>query len=587
MEIDDEDVVADGTDLQKYLNAVGYSEFEVSKRKPIENFCPVEEQKYPRKIMRSIQNQKDFGLCVTLIKMIMESQLIFKEDTLFIKEFIPSDHLKYPLFLTKRKSVTLLILFVFCGLMNMFFSKYWDEWTTIGMFIFWFGCVFMDVLYNLNQSRTIKNTVMKTIQSMEKLSLLIQKSTHFLQECNNLHNSCFHTYAGKNPNAFKYLLMPELKYLLITVLQDLINNLVHNVSEVHSFFPLKDSVSNIVYLYRTDCKIDLKNTSIENINKAKYTYFLLQSEFLKQSALCLCPVLWTPYSYFQVNRLIETIGKIEEVYSSSYNVLYDEYNIYSIFKNNAMKHSKQPIQGTNINSDLKVKIYSIRQFLQNMMVHVRFMEDSIESSSANNIDDINSTLNVLVKEVSVFNELISTLQINILKRNNNQTDKTLLTNDSFEVTEHIDTETNETIKEVCEDELFFGVSEEPTEQVENTFYNEVIFDKSNNHNLMLELKVALKDKQAEWKERECKLLEKHPQLNELSDDDECNERQERYINKVRKVALDLPQDERFSMQLPSKSFASEIAMVACKRNTAIECFGDDSDSSLSIDLNDS
>jgi len=60
--------------------------------------------------------------------------------------------------------------------------------------------------------------------------------------------------------------MPELKYLLITVLQDMINNLVHNVSEVHTFFPLKDSVSNIVYLYRTDCKIDLKNTSIENIN---------------------------------------------------------------------------------------------------------------------------------------------------------------------------------------------------------------------------------------------------------------------------------------------------------------------------------
>lgn len=321
--------------------------------------------------------------------------------------------------------------------------------------------------------------------------------------------------------------------------------------------------------------------------KAKYTYFLLQSEFLKQSALCLCPVLWTPHSYFHVNRLIKTIGKIEEVYSSSYNVLYDEYNVYSMFKNNTMNHSKQPIQGTNINSDLKVKIYSIRQFLQNMMVHVRFMEDSIESSSANNIDDINSTLNVLVKEVSVFNELISTLQINILKRNNNQTDKTILTNDSFGVTEHIDTETNETIKEVCEDELFFGVSEEPTEKFENTFYNEVIFDKSNNHNLMLELKVALKDKQAEWKERECKLLEKHPQLNELSDDDECNETHERYINKVRKVALDLPPDERFSMQLPAKSFASEIAMVACKRNTAIECFGDDSDSSLSIDSNDS
>lgn len=60
--------------------------------------------------------------------------------------------------------------------------------------------------------------------------------------------------------------MPELKTLLITVIQDLINNLIYNVTEVHTFFPLKDSVSNIAYLYRTDCKIDIKNTSFENIN---------------------------------------------------------------------------------------------------------------------------------------------------------------------------------------------------------------------------------------------------------------------------------------------------------------------------------
>jgi len=81
--------------------------------------------------------------------------------------------------------------------------------------------------------------------------------------------SCYDTYAGKNSNAFKYLLMPELKSLLITVLQDLINNLVYNISEVHKFFPLKESVSNIVYLYRTDCKIDLNNISFENINVSK------------------------------------------------------------------------------------------------------------------------------------------------------------------------------------------------------------------------------------------------------------------------------------------------------------------------------
>lgn len=71
---------------------------------------------------------------------------------------------------------------------------------------------------------------------------------------------------NKNANALVYLLMPELKTVLITVIQDLINCLQYNISDVHTFFPLKDSVSNVVYLYRTDCKIDLQNISLENIN---------------------------------------------------------------------------------------------------------------------------------------------------------------------------------------------------------------------------------------------------------------------------------------------------------------------------------
>lgn len=67
-----------------------------------------------------------------------------------------------------------------------------------------------------------------------------------------------------------YLLMPELKSLLLAVIQDLINCLVKNISEVHTFFPLKDSVTNVAYLYLTDCTIDLKNTSLENINVSLY-----------------------------------------------------------------------------------------------------------------------------------------------------------------------------------------------------------------------------------------------------------------------------------------------------------------------------
>lgn len=60
--------------------------------------------------------------------------------------------------------------------------------------------------------------------------------------------------------------MPELKNVLLIVLQDLINHIMYNISKVRKFFPLKDSISNFVYLYLTECKIDVKNTSLQNIN---------------------------------------------------------------------------------------------------------------------------------------------------------------------------------------------------------------------------------------------------------------------------------------------------------------------------------
>lgn len=82
-------------------------------------------------------------------------------------------------------------------------------------------------------------------------------------------------YASKNANAFIYLLMPELKNRFLTVLQDLINNLIYNISKIHTFFPLKNSVSNIVYLYLTDCKIDLENISLENINVSVIVLIIL------------------------------------------------------------------------------------------------------------------------------------------------------------------------------------------------------------------------------------------------------------------------------------------------------------------------
>lgn len=318
-----------------------------------------------------------------------------------------------------------------------------------------------------------------------------------------------------------------------------------------------------------------------SFQKAKYTYFLLQSEFLKQSMLCLNPVFWTPRSFSQINHLIKFIGEVEKVYSNSYNILSEEYNIYSLFKHSNIAKKNQ--LNNNTNFDLKSKVYSIRQVLQNMMIHLRVMEDSIEIPSNYCNDSINAKVGILVKEMAVFNELISTFQIDILKRNKEKKNEIVSSNNTIDVTKNNSTEENDDpIKLVC-DELFFGISEKIAEEKNDQFFGEEIFDKSNNHNLMLELKVALKEKQIEWKHREEKLQKQHIQLDDMSDEENCHENyfvNNQSINNIRKVALDIEPDKIFPMQLPCKSLANEIACIATKWNTEIESYGDDSDSDV-------
>lgn len=309
--------------------------------------------------------------------------------------------------------------------------------------------------------------------------------------------------------------------------------------------------------------------------KARYTYFLLQSELLKQLSLCFCPILWKPDSCSQINHLIDTIQNIEKMYSNSYSVLLEEYNIYFLFKNNYIELNKQPCTDTYINSDLKMKVYTVRQSLQAMMVHIKYMDDLIHNSQKNCIDNLNNTLDILVKESNVFNELISALKIYILKSSQDDKKNKILFSSIEDVKS---TEVVESINDnnVCEDELFIGVSEEPIVEADNTFCDEVIFDKSNNYNLMLELNMALKNKQTEWNIRERKLLEKH-QIIESIINTNSNEEHNPYTNKIRKEPIDLPPNQNDIIQ-PNNDFANEIAMIACKWNTPMESFGDVTDS---------
>jgi len=59
--------------------------------------------------------------------------------------------------------------------------------TAIGISSLWFGYIFVKILFDMCQNIIIKNKLLKTIKSMEKISVLIQNSNNFIRECNNLH----------------------------------------------------------------------------------------------------------------------------------------------------------------------------------------------------------------------------------------------------------------------------------------------------------------------------------------------------------------------------------------------------------------
>lgn len=71
--------------------------------------------------------------------------------------------------------------------MNIFFSEYINVWTSVGILALWFGHIFMEIIYDFQKKRILKQTIFKTIESMKNASILIQKTAHFLQESNNLH----------------------------------------------------------------------------------------------------------------------------------------------------------------------------------------------------------------------------------------------------------------------------------------------------------------------------------------------------------------------------------------------------------------
>lgn len=313
--------------------------------------------------------------------------------------------------------------------------------------------------------------------------------------------------------------------------------------------------------------------------KAKYTFFLLQSECLKQLTLCFSPIIWTSKSYLQINKLIKNMKNVEKMYLDYYNVLSEEYNIFSLFKNKNINYSSQINDNNNINSDLKLKIYNLRSNLQNIVVLVRFLEDSIESSCYS-INDLNSKLDILLKETNHFSELISTLQIYILKRNNNIKNNTpMLINCIKEINNDI--EMNKSTDVVCEDQLFFGISEEYTEKMVNTIPDENIFDISNNRNFMSELKIALKDKQNEWKKRETKFLEIYPELSQMNDEEDCEK--SNYIKQINELEYNIPSEHTLTTQLFNKNIANEAAVIASKWNSIIESFNDNSNSDSDSD----
>ena len=334
----------------------------------------------------------------------------------------------------------------------------------------------------------------------------------------------------------------------------------------------------------------------------KYIYLLLQSEFLKRLCLNMNPSL----SIERINKdeLFHFVTTISARCACLYSQIKDVFQFFYILEKRDERKTTSNVDW--IYKEAYVKICSVSHNLQTLLKESRQIEEYLENTRLQNNDHskVISVLDAFCENLLLQYENCKPVVEDFKNYVSRQKPKPSSdTNSTVSVSNEAEA-TDKTILIVgksdfhpsCPDEVFIGVSTQEKKTDEEIPDEDYIVTKKCSKLLISELKLALKDKAQEWKERERVALqnknltdenEHHSSETESSSDEELSNtvRSKRIIERASSESSNDESDGNVKQLLrgfpTGNTFAEKIAFASSKWGLKSDEFvGDSEDDDL-------
>lgn len=411
-------------------------------------------------------------------------------------------------------------------------------------------------------------------------------------------------------------LIDNFRKTIFSTIRSIILELKETIICLTEEFPLKASVNavnyNLAFLSESElhCHLETSSASTDNLQvmnfeiifeistfvsflseilfqKIKYVFILLQSEFLRQLCLCFTTSLWTRNCYKSINDVFRRLVDFNSKYTRLYTNLKSAFDVHYLHKSLPRENRRDDIDSNWLYAEAYLKLCSVSSNLRSVLSESRSLEEYLEqikisnnvSNDAVNLLDRRSD-EILAKYVQCA-PVIDDFCKCIARLRPKQCERIEPTSPLVE--NHTTTNQKSILLGVTDfspngpDEVFVGVSESIKQTDERDTDVADVVTQTCSKLLINELKVALKDKAKEWKERERAALQRKNEdccdaemLDDFeTNDDEIPSRKER--KRVHFEPTDIPSN---AIPVTESSFAKQIAAVSASWGLQEEEFFD-------------
>ncbi|GLH05082.1 Uncharacterized protein GBIM_10699 [Gryllus bimaculatus] len=560
---DDDDVIFEGRELQKYLNEIGYKDFEVaspneslptSPREAVNSFYRSASDWLRRPWISDVKPMDHMVLCKH-IELILECGLIFEDDVHFVKNVLPSSQTENQI--ANKRTLNSEVL----NLPSPF------NWLThsLGNEVIWpvTGSLMFCALWSWRKTRqNAQNLVHQKnlLQAMKDLYVVFWKSMKLLQENELILRGFTLAKTGSTVSRLensdlpcmirKWDSSPGLRIAVAKTLVEAITTLSCATQQLISYCPLFGQLDNPSHymsyldektlgLLQEEEELGVKLSHLkvyENVylflQRLHHVFLLLQSEFLRRLALCFCPELWRWQSLKQVKNVMQTVCNVTKTASHIHSNLIKEYQIFYSYgtcekiQDNALL---LPIQKSDFfkTTDLQDAIRSASLHLQVLLLNTRTLEERLEIKEQTvqeneDLEDVITHLSSIIQELDACRSCCEEGIIQIKKLTTLEalpepegSERIIDKIDSSDAPLKVVQVGYTDLDPQVEDEVFEAVITEDIDSESTVSYNEDVIKneqmqyekaKQLSKKMMQELKSVLVIKAQKWKEREAKAL---------------------------------------------------------------------------------